>query len=118
MTQLSTLWIAQRLRDREPGLRRNPRNPGSWHRPRLLPQAGLGCFGWLPPAYQTVTRWGKCCETALTMAAKNCGEKKKGRVEVWKAQELGEGEGRPWLGGVKASWLLSTPSPSLVRMVL
>lgn len=77
MTQLSTLWIAQRLRDQEPGLRRNPRNPGSWRRPRLLPQAGLGCFGWLPPAYQTVTWWGKCFKTVLTMAAKNCGKKKK-----------------------------------------
>lgn len=68
-------------------LRRNPRNPGSWCRPRLLPQAGPGCFGWLPPAYQTVTWWGKCCETALTVDAKNC-EKKKGggaRMEDWKA---------------------------------
>jgi hypothetical protein len=49
VTQLSTLWTAQRLRDREPGLGKKPRTPGSWRRPCLLPQAGLGCFGWLPP---------------------------------------------------------------------
>lgn len=113
LTQLSAQWTVQRLRERErerigTSLRRNPRNPGGWHRPLPLPGAGLGCFGWLPPAYQTVTWWGKFCETALTMAAKNC--EKKGAWKTGRPEELGEGE--DWLGepGKLAS---QHPSPSL-----
>lgn len=72
MTHLSAQWLAQRVRGPRTSLGRRPRNAGSWCRPRLPPLAGLGCFGWLPPAYQPVTWWGKCCEAALAIAAKNC----------------------------------------------
>lgn len=67
---------------------RSPRNPGSWWRPRLPPQAGLGCFGWLPPAYHPVTWQGKCCEAALALAAKIV---KKGAWKTRGPGELGEG---------------------------
>lgn len=73
---------------------RSPGNPGSWCRPRLPPQAGLGCFGWLPPAYHPVTWQGKCGEAALAMAAKNCKKKKrkeKRHVEDWGARRAGGG---------------------------
>lgn len=48
----------------------------------------LGCSGWLPPAYQPVTWWGKRCEAALAMAA---------------AKNLGGGGGA-WKTGVQESW--------------
>lgn len=74
---------------------RSPWNPGSWCRPRLPPQAGLGCFGWLPPACQPVTWWGKYCEAALAVAAKNC---EKRHVEDWGTKRAGGGVERTVAG--------------------
>lgn len=91
-------------------LRRNPRNLSGWSRLRLLPQAGLGCFGWLPPAYQTVTRWGSIVRLPRLWMPRIV---KKGHVEAWKASRAGGGEGKPLVGREKTSWPSAPLLPSL-----